>query len=168
MLCVAVLQFHCYQTSLNVGQHTVFLFLPLAFILAGETSTKHAVHSSSLSSSAHSRCSINLWRRACSYSSLIFIQTLYARWLSKQFPRLMDLLCSWVNADLVVCTQETRRRTMNIFSLIHINWRASVSVSVSVCTNRLCFALEKRKVVTVCVIVFWEHCISVHSLFVGT
>lgn len=62
MLRIAVVHSHCYQTSVNVGQHTVLLFLPVAFISTGETSTKHAVHTSGLSGSAHSRCRVNLWR----------------------------------------------------------------------------------------------------------
>lgn len=104
MLCVAVVHSHCYQTSVNVGQHTVLLFLPLAFISAGETSTKHAVHTSGLSSSAHSRCRVNLWGGPDAiapwflfYTDLICKMAVEAVSL---IPCCMDLLCSCVNADL--------------------------------------------------------------------
>lgn len=138
VLCVAVLRFHCYQTSVNVGQHTAFLFLPLAFISAGETSTKQAVHSSGLSGLARSRCSVNLWREPVAISSLIFLYGLYMQngcrsnfFNSRLYGLAEQLSQCWPQMFVL-----ERHIEGNIFSLIHINRRASVSVSVSVCKKK--------------------------------
>lgn len=76
----------------------------------------------------------NVWRGPLTIAP--FIQTLYAKWLPKQFLWIlhcMDLLCSRVVADLR-CLY-SRDKSKGSFSLIVMNWRASVSVSVRMCVQ---------------------------------
>ncbi len=77
------------------------------------------------------------WRGPVAIAPWFLYRLYMQKWLSKLFPAVWT--CCAVESVLtsVVCTQETCRRKLNLFSLIHMNWRASVSVSVSVCKNLL-------------------------------
>lgn len=68
-----------------------------------------------------------------------FIRTWYAKWLSKQFRWFHAVwtycaVASMLTSD--ICTWETHRKETEHFLLIHMKWRASVSVSVSVCKKK--------------------------------
>lgn len=83
-----------------MGPETIFLFLPLACTSAGVDINQNMLFTAPVSSSAHSRCLLTLEE-----GLLLFLIIFYTNFICKMpveaiSPHCMDLLCSWVNADL--------------------------------------------------------------------
>lgn len=137
---------HCYQTSVNLGvggcfflgggglnsPYSCFYLSPLFQLEKHQPNMQFAPPVSPAQLAVRRRG--NVWRGPLTIAP--FIQTLYAKWLPKQFLWIlhcMDLLCSRVVADLR-CLY-SRDKSKGSFSLIVMNWRASVSVSVRMCVQ---------------------------------
>lgn len=107
---------------------------------------------------------VDLSKRACCYSSSIFIRTLckMAAEAVSLTPHCVDSLRSEAVAPLR-CLWDTLKETQR-FGLIQL--KGSVSVSVMVCRSHV---LHLKRSSLPCVWgLFWERCISMHHLFVGT